>query len=49
MSLCREKELNTQGILNAPTGRNPEDLNQASVGATQWVLLYLSIRYDRCY
>jgi hypothetical protein len=25
------------------TGKNPEDSSQASVGATQWILLYLSI------
>jgi hypothetical protein len=33
--------------LGVPTGRNPEDSSQASVEATQWVLLYLSLGHDR--
>jgi hypothetical protein len=30
-----------KGFLGAPTGKNPEDSNLASVEAMQWVLLYL--------
>jgi hypothetical protein len=44
-----EKKLNTQGLSSTPTGRNPEDSYEMSVGATQCVLLYLSIDYDRYY
>jgi hypothetical protein len=28
---------------------NPEDSSQASMEAMQWVLLYVSIRHERCY
>jgi hypothetical protein len=43
------QELNTQVILGVPTGKNPEDSNEASMEAMQWVLLYLSIGDDWCY
>jgi hypothetical protein len=36
-------------VLEVSTGKNPKDLNVAKVEAMQWVLLYLSICYDRCY
>jgi hypothetical protein len=42
---CLE-ELHTQGLLSAPTGKNPEDSNVASVEAIKWVLLRLSIDHD---
>jgi hypothetical protein len=45
---CQQK-LHTQGFLDVPTAKNPEDPNLASVEAMQWVLLYLSICHDRCY
>jgi hypothetical protein len=35
--------MNTQGLLSALTRRNPKNSNQVSMGAMQWVLLYLSI------
>jgi hypothetical protein len=38
-----------EGFSGVPTGKNPEDLNLASVEAMQWVLLYLSIGHDKCY
>jgi hypothetical protein len=44
-----QQELHTQGYLDVPTGRNPDDSNLARVEAMQWVLLYLSIGKDRCY
>jgi hypothetical protein len=47
MSLDCELVLNTQGLLSAATGKNPEESNLVSMGATQWVLLSLSICYDR--
>jgi hypothetical protein len=46
MPPCKQ-ELYTQGFLDVPAGKNPEDLNLASVEAMQWVLLYLSISHDR--
>jgi hypothetical protein len=45
---CQQK-LHTQWFSGVPTGRNPEDSSQASVEATQWVLLYLSIGNSRCH
>jgi hypothetical protein len=38
-----QQELHTQGFLRVPTSKNPEYSYLASVGAMQWVLLYLSI------
>jgi hypothetical protein len=48
MSLRCAQELNTQGLLSAPTGINLEDSYQESVWATQWAILCLSSRYDKC-
>jgi hypothetical protein len=41
-----QQELDTQGCLGVPTGKNPGDSNVASVEAMQWALLYLSIGHD---
>jgi hypothetical protein len=49
MPLHCQQKLNTQGILGVPTGKNPEDSNQVSMEAMQWVHLYLSVGDDRCY
>jgi hypothetical protein len=38
-----------KGVSSVPTDKNPDDANLAGVEAMQWVLLYLSIRHDRCY
>jgi hypothetical protein len=46
MSLDCELVLNKQGLISAPTGKNPEESKQLRKGATQWVLLSLSICYD---
>jgi hypothetical protein len=35
-------------VLGVPTGKNPEDSNLENMMGMQWILLYLSIRYDRC-
>jgi hypothetical protein len=38
-----------KGLLGVPTGKIPQDSNLISMKAMQWVLLYLSIGYDRRY
>jgi hypothetical protein len=43
--VCR----NCVGFLCVPTGKNPEDVNLASVEAMQWVLLYVSTCHGSCY
>jgi hypothetical protein len=40
-------KLGTQGLSGAPTGKNTEDSNVASVNAMHSVLLHLFISYDR--
>jgi hypothetical protein len=44
-----QREPHTQGISGVSTVKNPEDSNLASMTTMQWVLLYLSVRHDRCY
>jgi hypothetical protein len=47
VTLCCQQELHAQGVPGVFTGKNPEDSNVAGVEAIQWVLLYLSMAYDR--
>jgi hypothetical protein len=48
VSLRCQQELHKQRNLGVPTGTDPKDINLASVGAMQWVLLYFSCLYFTC-
>jgi hypothetical protein len=44
-----QQVLHTRGFLDVPTSKNPEESSLASMQATEWVLLYLSIGHYWCY